>query len=613
MRYRVKTDSDLLDAADGNFRDAMAPNQIVIGTGNLSGDFVEVKTTRKPEKTEDTGWAHKDDIEPAPREVFNIAAFVRECLIAERSFNDLDTIESWFVLADYLIARAQIEAGAALENPGKKLNDSDAVGPLQVSTAEWKAFLASNSPLKEGLDKDDFDDYLAQVWGAAYTMHADAKAISKVKRDAGLGSDQEPPLPSYLEVHLAYLTGSAKAADALATGTETPADKGNDPAAAGAQTGAESATKLNNFLKSKGGMTDAEIATLFGRRAALTGTDNDNAKTVGEFVGAVTTALNTALKSAFELIKTHAPETVMPLAAGGAPWLTVAEKELAKHIKEGDAAGDTRIAEYFASIGMDETSATPWCAAFVAFCMKDSGNAVAAASVPKQGPALAISWARWGEALPVSAHVPGAIVVLKPTESSDRSGHVGIYRTGDANNVTLLGGNQSDQVKESTYARNRVVAIRWLNLSEATGAPGAAANAKLNALSQQQQAMAKLIMQKFAAAGFGPLQQIAAVANAQKESSLNPSKRNRTAREDSIGLFQLNTKGGLGHGRDPNDLLNPEINIDITIKKALKVASYRRAATLREAVAAFVEFVEIPANIPAEIEDRLAKAKALQA
>jgi hypothetical protein len=73
------------------------------------------------------------------------------------------------------------------------------------------------------------------------------------------------------------------------------------------------------------------------------------------------------------------------------------------------------------------------------------------------------------------------------------------------------------------------VAVETLNLG------------RFNAL---QQAAAKLILSRFAAAGLGRIQQITAVANAWKESSLNPSARTQTTREDSVGLFQLNMRKG---------------------------------------------------------------------
>lgn len=178
----------------------------VVGTDNVSGAFIEVKVA------DQTGWIPQANLGEDGRDDLNEEAFVRECIIAERAVNELPTTKPWFVLTDVLIARAIIETKPKLENVGNRLDGSDAVGPLQVSSAEWQKFLDNGGDLKEGYEKGDFDNYLMQVWGAAFTMFVDAKAITKVRRDAGEGSVADPPLPSYLEIYLAYLTKSPKSA-----------------------------------------------------------------------------------------------------------------------------------------------------------------------------------------------------------------------------------------------------------------------------------------------------------------------------------------------------------------------------------------------------------------
>lgn len=296
--------------------------------------------------------------------------------------------------------------------------------------------------------------------------------------------------------------------------------------------------------------------------------------------------------------------------------MDVARQEEGKHIKEGVGNGDAEILKYFQSINFPtNTSQTPWCAAFVSFCMKTCNDPVADASVPKAGPALAASWKSWGDPLPINAGntPPGAVVVLSPTENHDVSGHVGFFVKGDANTVTLLGGNQSNEVKESTYARSRVAAIRWLDVAGAATGPAVATKINLSHFNAQQQNAAKIIISSFAAAGFGQIHQITAVANAWKESSLDPGQETHTSIEDSIGLFQLNTRKGLGVGRQPSDLLDPVKNTDIIIDVCKKVPSFVKATDLEQAVTAFVRFVEIPANQTAEIADRLHKANSLVA
>ena len=457
-----------------------------------------------------------------------------------------------------------------------------------------------------------------------FTMFTDAKAITPFKIAAGQGSSADPPLPNYLEIFLAYLTASPKAAVALAAAAETPADKGQSGAPAGAGAGAQAAVsadstaKLNDFLKNKVGLTDDQIATLFKARPSLTGTNDANAKTVGDFVNAVSTAFAQGLRDASDLITKDAPETVTAVVgARNAPWFAIAKAEEDKGIKEGTPAGNAAILKYFQSINFpNATPATAWCAAFVSFCMKNSGDPVAAASVPKTDPALAATWKGWGDPLPANASdtPQGAVVVLSPTEHQDGSGHVGFFVSGTVNTITLLGGNQSDAVKESTYARSRVTAIRWLNVAQPplTG-PVASGAINLSHFNAQQQAAANLIVGKFAAAGFGQIHQITAVANALKELSLNPGAQTHTTREDSIGLFQLNMRKGLGVGHSLSDLLDGGKNTDIIIGVCKTTPTFRNATTLDAAVAAFVNFIERPANKPAEIADRLQKARTLMA
>lgn len=136
-----------------------------------------------------------------------------------------------------------------------------------------------------------------------------------------------------------------------------------------------------------------------------------------------------------------------------------------------------------------------------------------------------------------------------------------------------------------------------------------AGDINLNAVPAGRQNMATLIVNAFAAAGYGKAQQIAAVANAIAESNLNPEARSTTAKEDSVGLFQLNMKGGVGTGHTPDELEEPAKNTELIINKANTVAAFKAAATIQDAVAVFVAKIEQPANTEGEIIKRMAIAK----
>jgi hypothetical protein len=127
--------------------------------------------------------------------------------------------------------------------------------------------------------------------------------------------------------------------------------------------------------------------------------------------------------------------------------------------------------------------------------------------------------------------------------------------------------------------------------------------------------MAELIVSRFAGAGYGVLQQIAALANAIAESNLNP-KAKSAAPENSYGLFQLNVVG-VGHGHAPEELKDPERNIAIMLDYISKQGgardAFKAAPSLREAVAIFVRSFERPADTSGAIHKRLPIAQSLLA
>ena len=115
--------------------------------------------------------------------------------------------------------------------------------------------------------------------------------------------------------------------------------------------------------------------------------------------------------------------------------------------------------------------------------------------------------------------------------------------------------------------------------------------------------------------GSGRVQQATALANAFAESGLDPRQRTTSSREDSVGLFQLNRKGGEGEGHTVEELMDPDANIAITISKIINITAFNRAASplSRDAVDAFVRLFERPQDIPGEIAACLALAQRLLA
>ncbi|MCR9139226.1 MAG: phage tail tip lysozyme [Alphaproteobacteria bacterium] len=109
-----------------------------------------------------------------------------------------------------------------------------------------------------------------------------------------------------------------------------------------------------------------------------------------------------------------------------------------------------------------------------------------------------------------------------------------------------------------------------------------------------QTQIANKIASRFAAAGYGRVQQIAAVSVAIRESTLNPKAHNRGCR--CYGLFQMNRGNGLGNGHSAANLTNADYNIRLIIGEANRFQSFKNAKSIDSAVNAFVRHVTRPAN-----------------
>ncbi len=125
--------------------------------------------------------------------------------------------------------------------------------------------------------------------------------------------------------------------------------------------------------------------------------------------------------------------------------------------------------------------------------------------------------------------------------------------------------------------------------------------------------MAEIIARRFADAGYGVLQQVAAIANAIDESRLDPTIK-AAGSEPSYGLFQLNQAGGVGTGHNVAVLTDPEQNIAIMLAYMSTLSAdtaFRNTASLHDAVAIFVRDFERPANSAGAIARRSAIAQTL--
>ena len=139
-------------------------------------------------------------------------------------------------------------------------------------------------------------------------------------------------------------------------------------------------------------------------------------------------------------------------------WMAIAEKE--KGVKEVPGVGvNPRVLEYLQAATdlsrlAESRDETPWCSAFVNWCLKQAGYA-------GTNSAAARSWLDWGRAIEVPRR--GCIVVFS---RGPRFGHVGFYLSETETDIIVLGGNQDNpqtrisEVNERPYSKSRLLGYR---------------------------------------------------------------------------------------------------------------------------------------------------------
>lgn len=135
-------------------------------------------------------------------------------------------------------------------------------------------------------------------------------------------------------------------------------------------------------------------------------------------------------------------------------WLVIALNEVG--VKEIAGAGThPRISQYMQTVRLpaSEPDETPWCSAFVNWCISQAGQ---------QGTdsAAAKSWMGWGQKLTVPTL--GCIAVLWRDSPQSPNGHVGFRIRSEGGTIWLLGGNEDDQVMIKPYPVARVLCYRGM-------------------------------------------------------------------------------------------------------------------------------------------------------
>ncbi|AZV78444.1 TIGR02594 family protein [Parasedimentitalea marina] len=133
-------------------------------------------------------------------------------------------------------------------------------------------------------------------------------------------------------------------------------------------------------------------------------------------------------------------------AAGATVPYSVAQAELALDVREVAGPGNNpRVVMYHKSTnpwsGTDDSVA--WCSSFVNYCVEQSGMV----GTDSQ---RALSWEDWGQSAENDPQ-EGDIVVF---ERVGKGGHVGFLVADRGDSVSVLGGNQNNRVRISTYPKN---------------------------------------------------------------------------------------------------------------------------------------------------------------
>lgn len=113
-----------------------------------------------------------------------------------------------------------------------------------------------------------------------------------------------------------------------------------------------------------------------------------------------------------------------------------------------------KVLAYFKDAGHSwvQNDETAWCAAFACAMIERAGY-----DSPKS--LRARDFTDYGEPTSLQYVQPGDLLVFS-RGPNPAYGHVGFFVKQEGAAITVLGGNQSDAVRESTYHANRLVAVR---------------------------------------------------------------------------------------------------------------------------------------------------------
>lgn len=392
------------------------------------------------------GWVPAKDLDsasPPTPEPLDPWSFVKNCTLAARVTNAGQLNTGLGINRDFMIAYALQETGTATASVPQNISANGRFGPFALTAEQWKTFTDSAAN-DSGFQADDIETPVFQCYGFAFLVLEATRGISTKFSVNDQAAGSGPYIPSSMELFIHIAMGEAVAFQFI----------GKMAAAAGGETAHSLLTGVAN--------RDAILA----RYGAFFGAEADGV-TITALEQKLADALDKALKRSFTLVRELTPEDVIYFVSGTLPWLVTAREEKTKGVAEKGIPPNPEVMKYFTATALAPAKEIPWCGAFVAWCLRNCGSEAAKDSVSIATAGTAASWKTWGDVeVPIGAHeadavAPGTIVILRP-QTSDASGHVGFFVNQTAIDITLLGGNQHNEVRETSYGRKEVVAMRML-------------------------------------------------------------------------------------------------------------------------------------------------------
>lgn len=439
---------------------------------------------------------------PEPVHPSDVDAF---CALVTRAARDASADRDYLLAVAYALTKNLTEFG---DVSGAR------VGPFQLSEAEWNAAITTGPAQGLHLQPQDRFRWFSQPLVAARLA---AKQVEKFQATFHR-------LPKFRELFFVHLVG--------------------EPAFAAL---ADTTRKCSNAIP-----------------ATETGSYADGLKKSDRTVEQALVELQTRLKDgyveALKVIDRQPPEIRFFRAnEDDPPWMAVAREQMSGGVSEDASLRNTaQIDAYFTTVGAVPGATTPWCGAFVGYCVKQCGVHAVAVTV-KPNAVSTTFWETWGDKAKKPFPV-GSVVVLKPQNSG---GHVGFLAEGSTDDVIcLLGGNQGgggsgpDRVGIVRFpvATNPIVAVRLMTVAAsanvavtAAGAAGAAAGgaaeiawgAKVSAAFKQK------VIQISSTLGCNPDHLMAAMAFETGE-KFTPDVRNPVSGATGLIQFMPPTAVGLG-------------------------------------------------------------------